>query len=266
MAMRNSPNDKTGKNQKANKVNKQNANKKKASNDNSLKSLLDKSVDEHNSSDDDISFNKKDSYSGTMRSLEERIRLLEEKIQHLETTHEAKEEALYRVIDQKDQMIGKLSEDIGELKKSCSYLTNETTELKKCIDENTKSLDVKIKSAANNISDVKSKTVDLEDCSRRCNLVFFNFPEARPNENENCERMVLQLLDSLKILEEEDVYIERAHRLGRRNSGIDKPRPVIVCFSYYKQKQEIIRNGAKFKNCAINAQWKRRCTWSKNKK
>ena len=73
MAMKNSPNDKTGKNQKANKVNKQNANKKKASNENSLKNLLDKSVDEHNSSDDDVSFNKKDCYSEAIRSLEEKI-------------------------------------------------------------------------------------------------------------------------------------------------------------------------------------------------
>ena len=65
--------------------------------------------------------------------------------------------------------------------------------------------------------------------------------------------MVVQLLRSLKILDGEDtIWIERAHRLGRRKPGIDKPRPVIVCFSYFKQKQEIIRNGAQFKNSSIN--------------
>ena len=147
------------KNQKPNKGNKANTNKNKAKNENSLKNLLDKSVHNHNSSDEDISFSKNDYYT-------EAIRKLEERIQNLETTHEAKLEALYRVIDQKDKMIGKLNEDIGELKKSCSYLTNETSELKKCINQNTQSLDDKIKDTANDISEVKIKTVDLEDRSR----------------------------------------------------------------------------------------------------
>ena len=124
---------------------------------------------------------------------------------------------------------------------------------------------------------LESKTVDLEDRSRRCNLVFYNFTEAPPNVTENCERMVLNLLNALQIFDgEETVWIERAHRLGRRMPGNVKPRPVIVCFSYYKQKQEIIKNGAQFKNSTINVsedfsretleEHKKLCTYGANAK
>ena len=82
--------------------------------------------------------------------------------------------------------------------------------------------------------------------------MFYGFEEVPSNTNENCERLVLQLLDSLKIMDGETIWIERAHRLGKRDLHNDRPRPIIVCFSYFKQKQEIIKNGNRFKNCNIN--------------
>ena len=46
------------------------------------------------------------------------------------------------------------------------------------------------------------------------------------------------------------VFIERAHRLGAKKNG--KPRPIIVAFTYYKQKQHILRNSYKFAGSNIN--------------
>ena len=187
------------------------------------------------------------------KSMEDKIKKLEDKIKKMETANQAKLDTLYKVLEQKDAIIGRLNVDIGELKKSCSYLSNETAELKNLVTENNKSLEMKLKSTEANVNSVKAKAVDLEDRSRRCNLVFYNFKEAPRNEDEDCDKLVLELLDSLKILsDEETVWIERAHRLGRRKPGNDKPRPIIVCFSYYKQKQEIIRNGFRFRNSPIN--------------
>ena len=57
---------------------------------------------------------------------------------------------------------------------------------------------------------------------------------------------------SLNIFNGEDIWIDRAHRLGKRREDATKPRPIIVKFSYYKQKEKIIKSGAKFKNCRIN--------------
>ena len=49
-----------------------------------------------------------------------------------------------------------------------------------------------------------------------------------------------------------EVYIDRAHRLGRRKTeSAIRPRPIIVRFSYFKDKQHIIMNGRKFKGTNI---------------
>ena len=42
-------------------------------------------------------------------------------------------------------------------------------------------------------------------------------------------------------------------RLGRRGPEHDtKPRPIIVKFTYYKQKEAIIKNASRFRNSHIN--------------
>ena len=185
-------------------------------------------------------------------NIQEIERRFEERLKIIEATHEAKLDALYKVLEKKDEIIGRLNMEIGEMKQSISFLTNETTEIKKSVTNNTKTLDTKLRNTDNNVKDIKLKTIDLEDRSRRCNLVFYNFPEPAQGRSEDCERLVVSLLASLKILDDEQIWIERAHRLGRKRAESDKPRPVIVCFSYFKQKQEVVRNAAKFKTVSIN--------------
>ena len=83
--------------------------------------------------------------------------------------------------------------------------------------------------------------------------MFFNFKEAEPNASEDCEKIIDDFLTSLNLLEGEDAWIDRAHRLGkRRPENNTKPRPIIVKFAYYKQKEKIIRSGQKLKACPIN--------------
>ena len=225
---------------------------KKKGNKDKKKDSFDLSLDHDVSYDLDKNENVRNLHD-LQKVMEDKIKDMEDKMKNMETTHQAKLDTLYKVLEQKDTIIGRLNVDIGELKRSCSYLTNETAELKKLMTDNNKSLDTKIKSTEGNIDLVKAKTVDLEDRSRRCNLVFYNFKEATNNENEDCEKLILHLLDYLKIFDkEETIWIERAHRLGKKDRENNKPRPIIVCFSYFKQKQEIIKNGARFRDCPIN--------------
>ena len=113
---------------------------------------------------------------------------------------------------------------------------------------------LELKKTNNNVTDVKNKSVDLEDRSRRSNLIFYNFPEADRGQTENCERLVYNLIQRLEIFpEHEELWIDRAHRLGQRNYGNNtKPRPIIVKFTYFKQKQTLILNSQKFRVCPIN--------------
>ena len=159
-----------------------------------------------------------------------------------------KVEALHRVVNDKDKTIGLLQKEIGELKKTCDFLTDETNELKGQI----KSNEIKLKSSAVRHNEIVDKASDLEDRSRRNNLLFFNIPET--GENDDCEIKIKNLLDSLNFFGQEyDVPIDRAHRLGKkRNDTNTKPRPIIVRFTYYKDKEEIIRNGRKFRDSVVN--------------
>ena len=97
-------------------------------------------------------------------------------------------DALHRVINDKDTLIGALQKKVGELEKSLDYLHNETSENNKKIDHNTKHFESEITKTNQSVFSVKEKAVDLEDRSRRSNLVFYNFPEAEDGEEDNCER------------------------------------------------------------------------------
>ena len=184
---------------------------------------------------------------------EEKFKQYDEKFKLLEVKSQAQVDTLHKIIEKKDVVIQKLCEDIGDLKKSFDYMSKETADIKEKLDTSNTALKSKLQEAESEMKSVMEKTVDLEDRSRRSNLVFFNFKEASQGITEDCEDMVDNLLKSLNILGSEDIWIDRAHRLGRRKPENDtKPRPIIVKFSYYKQKEKIIKIGARFKDCPIN--------------
>ena len=194
--------------------------------------------------DSDISFE----LNGT--TVEELKNYFENQLNLMKVEHQSKIDTLHRVLKDKDEVIGVLQRDIGELKKTCDFLTEETTALKGQIKVNQASLEATTKSY-NNLVD---KTSDLEDRSRRSNLVFFNIPESTDtSEKEDCETKVKKLIHDLKFFDEYDIPMDRVHRIGRKqNDTGSKPRPVIVKFTYYKDKEHIIRNGHKFKNSVAN--------------
>ena len=170
----------------------------------------------------------------------------------IRTEFNGKVDVLYNVIKDKDEVIGNLNKEIGELKNTCSFLTEETTVLKGHI----KTHDISIKSNSKKNDELKTKSIDLEDRSRRNNLVFFNIPENNDQGNgfEDCEGMILKILEDKKYFDSSyNLQINRAHRLGRKNANTNaRPRPIIVRFTYFKDKQFIIQNGRRFKDSIVN--------------
>ena len=185
---------------------------------------------------------------------EEKFNALEEKFKMSEVSFNSKVDGFLKILEQKDEVIGKLNRQIGELKTSFDFLSKETSDIKLSQENTAKLLENKIETNGKFVNEIKTKTIDLEDRSRRENLVFFNFPEAPEETADNCEHYIKDLISSLSILpEDEELYIDRAHRLGKKTPECaSKPRPIIAKFSYFKQKNEIIKNGYKFKNTAIN--------------
>lgn len=86
------------------------------------------------------------------------------------------------------------------------------------------------------------KMVDLEARSRRNNLIFYGIPET---EEENCEDKLIQFLKEKLKVEISPTAVQRAHRLGKPRSRNNignlafTPRPMIVLFSDFKQKEMI---------------------------
>ena len=158
-------------------------------------------------------------------------------------------DALMHVIEAKDKLISGLSEKVGilsteieHLKKGYNFLSKDTTELK-----NQHSTDMT--HASNKMNFLETKTQDLEDRSRRNNLVFFGIPES--SNTEDCDAIICDILHKTKILDDKDVHpglLERAHRLGRKKPGNNRPRPIIICCGSFKDKEFILNNSKKLKD------------------
>ena len=170
----------------------------------------------------------------------------DQKILLLQTHFEAKVNALHEVIRDKDVTIGKLNNQIGELKQCCDFLTNETSELGGKVKAN----EISLTSSSKHYDELVNKNSDLEDRSRRNNAVFFNIPETA---EENCESIISNLLKSRGFFERDSsLELDRVHRLGKKRPSNDsRPRPIIARFCFYKDKDNVIKNGKLFKDSNV---------------
>ena len=81
--------------------------------------------------------------------------------------------------------------------------------------------------------------IDLQSRSMRDNLLFYNFQEcstADDRAKEDCSSKILEFCqDTLDIENARDsVKLDRAHRIGRYDSG--KKRPIVVKFNFHQDK------------------------------
>ena len=205
----------------------------------------------------DVSFDKP---AGSVKELQQMFQQklidiqadFQQKLTITQADFQGRVDTLYNIVKMKEETIGRLQADIGALKESYNFMSKQTSENSNLITECSKTMETKLADASKYIQTVKDKTVDLEDRSRRSNLVFFNFPECENGQTENCEALIHDVLRKVNMLQDEEVWIDRAHRLGRKKPDLHKPRPIIVKFSYYKHKEYIIKHASQFRNIPIN--------------
>ena len=77
----------------------------------------------------------------------------------------------------------------------------------------------------------------MEAQSRRENLKFYNIQESGKESWAASENKMREYLTYDLHIDESKISIERAHRIGSQN----KPRPVIVKFSFYKDKDRVLQ-------------------------
>ena len=237
----------TDKNKK--KLNKNNVNGKEEQNDNGKLDLsgsfLNDSVsDEAESKINHVTEAKYESKLLAMKqSFESKLSAVkqsfEAKMSEVEKSCNAKIDIMKDILDRKDQLISTLSVQVGKLeaefenmKESQNFVTSETTvmetEMDKSFSENSKKLE-----------ELENKTQDLEDRSRRDNVVFFGIAES--DGIENTEALLFNVLKNYNVLDhtfnsDTQAYFERVHRLGPRKKDATRPRPIIAKMSFLKTK------------------------------
>ena len=93
------------------------------------------------------------------------------------------------------------------------------------------------------------RSINIEARSRRRNLLFKGIREY--GQIENCFEIVRDVIaDQLHI--NDDMYMERAHRLGRLKHNQTKPRPIIVAFRDYYDTEMILQAAPDLKNTAYS--------------
>ena len=140
----------------------------------------------------------------------------------LEVRHDVK--SMNRKFDKIEKTVNTLKKDNQKLKRQNEKLTNKVDEISKSLEQ----VDVLAR-------DNQRKNEKLKAQSRRDNLNFYNIEDDRNETWEQSEEKVVnQLSDELNI---DGCHIERAHRLPSKST----PRPIIAKFSFFKDKDKILK-------------------------
>lgn len=133
---------------------------------------------------------------------------------------------LNKKFDNIQKSVSDLKKDNLKLKQQNEYLTNKVNELSSSVAE------LECSSKQNELRYEK-----LEAQSRRENLRFFEIPETPKETWDQSEEKVRGYVLNTLGIDDTDIKIERAHRLPAKSS----PRPLIVKFSHYKDKDRILK-------------------------
>lgn len=141
---------------------------------------------------------------------------------------------------------------LDETDKNIESLTDRMSQVEKEIKEVTKKTNAMASSNVN-LGEIQEtmrvhqkKLVELEDRSRRSNLVVFGIKETKDETPETLRQKVIKEIieDKLGVC---CSSVARIHRLGKASSN----RPVILYFQNYLEKQEVLRKSGKLKGSRI---------------
>ncbi|KAI8490236.1 hypothetical protein Bbelb_319740 [Branchiostoma belcheri] len=157
------------------------------------------------------------------------------------------------IADSTNQRMDNLVREVQDIKNSLQFSQGELSEVKKASERHTeklKELESNIATFSKDVSELVEKNDYLENQSRRNNLTFDGIKDERGETWEQSEHKVKEVLRRKLHLNADDIEIERAYRNGKSQLA-DRPRPIVVKFLRYKDKQEILRNAKMLKGTSI---------------
>ena len=120
-----------------------------------------------------------------------------------------------------NELLERLSGEVSDIKESLEFtqkqLEDETKVIKKDIEILQKNLN-QIEKDLLDPEDIKNKSIDLEDRSRRNNFRIDDIKETNNDSWENCEEQFQKIIKE-KLNIEKNIEIDRCHRAGEKQNN-----------------------------------------------
>ena len=136
-------------------------------------------------------------------------------------------------VKQMNKKFDKLDRKVKELKHDNKQLKQQNENLSKQVSD----LTTTVICLENRMNETEKKNENLEAQSRRDNLKFYGISEEPGETWDQSEEKIRNYLSNELNIDEPRIKIERAHRLPSKSS----PRPIIVKFSHFKDKDAILK-------------------------
>ncbi len=159
-----------------------------------------------------------------------------------------KSEVLERVTKMESE-VGKFPAQLKSLeedfKQSLDFNSNELDKKVQCLEKDNKSLHAKVNELQDLVHkqnreriELKNKMVDLEDRSRRDNLVIEGIPDCENETKQVCENKTRKFLnEKLQVKNSGKMALGRVHRIGPYKKN--QTRSTIIKFDIYKQRDTV---------------------------
>lgn len=144
----------------------------------------------------------------------------------------ANQENIFRWLENLEEAVIEVENRISVLEESKNLNVTDCADIKRIQMEN---------------QELKQRIVELEDRSRRNNIVISGVPETAKETWDDTEAVVVELFKSKMNLEK--IVIERAHRVGKKKA--DGTRPIVCKLLNFKDKERIRKNSFKLKDSGV---------------
>ncbi|MEW8107368.1 MAG: hypothetical protein AB2801_20365, partial [Candidatus Thiodiazotropha endolucinida] len=151
-----------------------------------------------------------------------------------------------RDVKQMNKKFDGMERTVKDLKKDNQHLKQQNERLSKQVYELSNSV-TKLEARA---KESEKKNEQLEAQSRRDNLKFYGIEEDPKETWEQTETKLRTYLSDELQIDESSIKIERAHRLSSKAS----PRPIIAKFSFFKDKESILKTYRQKRKDRVNTE------------
>ncbi|XP_062607463.1 uncharacterized protein LOC134269280 [Saccostrea cucullata] len=120
--------------------------------------------------------------------------------------------------------------------------------------KNTEEMEKEVEQMKQSQKNIEDSITDLKCRSMENNLLFYGLAEYNGNRRENCVRLINDFCETELETPNVRQQIERAHRIGQLNRENTNPRPIVVKFSTFRERERIRKKATKLSSTPYRIQ------------